>query len=179
MPARIGVELRWEPEPGRWDSEAGVISDASEHGVAVVTRRRLEPGRTVWVMRPGAPSLKAVVRNVRAQNGAWMLGLRLIFHERRRIDRYPFEAGGVLRWAGAFGVTERLQVDVRNFTDWGAQLAAERAAPVGQFVRLSGEEIECEGSVRYYVPSGDEHLIGLHFVGKPTQRFAAADAADS
>jgi len=167
LPTRIPVQLRWEPERGEWSSDPGVVCGAAANEVTVRTPRRLDVGRAVWIMRPGATALKTVADDVRPQGDEWLIRLRLIAQERRRRDRYPFNSGGMLRWAGVDGAAERLRVDVRNFSDWGAQLESARPAPVGQPVWLCGESVECEGSVRYCVPSGEMHLIGVQFLERP------------
>ena len=176
--AHIEAQLRWEFGRGEWCGATGVITDASPSGVGVLTRAALEPGRTVWVMRPGSTALKGVVRNARLDGDERTIGVRLVFDERRRLDRHPYASDGSLRWSGPSGATERLNIEVRNVTESGAQLAGDRAVPVGEFVRLSGAAVECAGSVRYCVRWGDEYLIGVQFIGKPALLIAAeADVA--
>ena len=48
------------------------------------------------------------------------------------------------------------------------QLAAGVAPPSDTYIRLTGETLECEGTVRYCEQEDDSYLLGVQFIREPS-----------
>ena len=69
--------------------------------------------------------------------------------ERRALKRQPAGGGGTLFWTDPFGRCGASAVVARNVTEKGIQLEACKKVPVAAAIRLSGQTLECIGSVCY------------------------------
>ncbi len=143
-----------------------MIENVSEQGFAIRTRSHVRENRTVWVTRPNSPALKSVVRHVRKQDGAYVLGFARIALERRREDRRPVAGGGELRMSGPRGESLSFEVEIRNISPDGVQVSCKEAVPKNEVARLVGAAVECMGSIRYCVPWNGQFLAGLFLIGK-------------
>jgi len=168
--AASAANIEWAHEDGGTSREPAWIRDTSLHGLGLRSTCQLPVGRAVWITRPSDPALKATVRHCRPENEAYLIGVRLVGPERRRLDREPAAGPAVLSWAGQDGHSVQASAEVCNIAEGGLQVVSESPAPVGTTIRLSGDEIGCVGSVRYCVFRGDRYLIGLQFVGEPYAR---------
>lgn len=168
--AAAAANIEWADEGGGTSSERAWIRDTSLHGLGLRSTCQLPVGRTVRITRPSDPALKATVRHCHPENDAFLIGVRLVGPERRRIGREPAAGPAVLSWASESGHVVRVSAQVSNVADGGLQAISESPAPIGTSIRLTGEEIGCVGSVRYCVLRGDRYLIGLQFIGEPYSR---------
>ena len=87
--------------------------------------------------------------------------------ERRALKRQPAGGGGTLFWTDPFGRSGASAVVARNVTEKGIQLEARDKIPVAAAVRLSGQTLECIGSVRYCSRDGEKYLVGIVIAGQP------------
>ncbi len=167
MPAQISVKLRWEDGDEIRDV-AGVAENVSENGFSILTVEPLETGRTVYVTGRSVTARKVIVRHCSAAEGGYSVGVRAISRERRRVDRQPVDGVGFLRFGDTKGHTTSAEATVKNISDGGMQLASGTAAPKETYVRLTGETLACEGTVRYCHRDGDSYLLGVQFIREPT-----------
>ena len=87
--------------------------------------------------------------------------------ERRALKRQPAGGGGTLFWTDPFGRCGASAVVARNVTEKGIQLEARERVPVPAAVRLSGQTLECIGSVCYCSPAGEKYFVGILLFGQP------------
>ncbi len=87
--------------------------------------------------------------------------------ERRALKRQPAGGGGTLFWTDPFGRSGASAVVARNVTEKGIQLEARDKVPVPAAVRLSGQTLECIGSVCYCSQAGEKDLVGIVIAGQP------------
>ena len=166
----IEVNLQWEDTEGQLCSSPGVLENVSPHGFAIRTAPGLQEGQTVWVTRPDSPALKSVVRHMRRDNGACLLGLSRVAHEHRREDRRPVAGTALLKRTGDHGETLVSDIEIRNISSEGVQMACSEFVAKNEVVRLLGSAVECMGAVRYCVPWQRKFLVGLFLIGKAHRR---------
>ena len=162
----IEVTLQWEDSRGEVRTVQGMLENVSEYGFAIRTKSRMREGQTVWVTRPDSPALKSVVRHVSQENETYVLGFARIVLERRREDRRPVAGSALLRRSGPRGETLAVDVEIRNISPEGVQVAAPESVPKNEVARLIGTAVECMGTVRYCVPWNGKFLVGVFLIGK-------------
>ena len=87
--------------------------------------------------------------------------------ERRASKRQPAGGGGTLFWTDTLGRCGVFAVLARNVSETGIQLEAREKVPVAATVHLSGQTLECMGSVCYCSQAGEKYLVGISLIGKP------------
>ncbi len=167
VPSQISVKLRWE-DGDYLQETAGVAENVSQSGFSILTAEALEPGRTVWVVGRSLTGRKGIVCYCLAAEGGYSLGVRAIDRERRRVDRQPVEGYGRLRFGDFRGHTTNAEARVTNISDGGMQMSIQVPAPNETYVRLKGETLECEGTVRYCRKEGGAYLLGVQFIRDPS-----------
>lgn len=174
VPSQISVKLRWED--GELVQETtGVAENVSENGFSILTAEPISIGQTVWVVGRSVTGRKAVVRYCQASESGYNLGVRAISRDRRRIDRQPVDGAGVLRFGDSRGHTVKSEVVVKNISNGGMQLQIGVPAEKETYVRLTGESLECEGTVRYCQQDGESYLLGVQFIREPGVAVADED----
>jgi len=127
-------------------------------------------GRTVWLLEGSAESPCAVI-GCEGIDGGHKVTLRYLHAGRRREDRDYTLGTGRADWRRSDGVHDSVVAAVSNLSDGGMQLLSRRPIEQGAFVRLKGEQFECQGFVRYCTAGEDgDFLIGLQFAQTPYER---------
>lgn len=160
------VRLEWRDEDG-WRVEPVESVDSSATGMGVLTETPLRVGDTVYVLEPDQAAVQAHVCNCEPVGESYRIGLAMIRRERRRTPRLTAGGAAHVRWTGRGGAAVEAEATVRNAGDGGLQLRIDRAVEEGSVLRLTGAQIECMATVRYSIPHGDDHLVGVEILGDP------------
>jgi hypothetical protein len=68
---------------------------------------------------------------------------------------------GRLRWQDAEGGLHDIPVRVSNASDCGMQLESAVTLPIGTLVEMTGDRLQCDGSVCYCRELDGQFLIGV------------------
>jgi len=165
VPVDREVRLEWR-EGDSWRVEPVETVDSSAAGLGVLTESPLEVGGTIYVLDADQPAVQAHVCSCEKVGDSYRVGLAVIRRERRRMSRTAAGGHAHVRWTGKDGKTLEAEAHVRNASDGGLQLTLQQAAEEGSVLRLTGDQIECMGTVRYSIPHGKEHLVGVELLGE-------------
>jgi len=159
------VRLEWR-EGDAWRVEPVDALDSSATGLGVLMETPLQVGTTIYVLEPDQQAVQAHVCNCEEVGDSYRVGLAVIRRERRRVQRSAAGGHAHVRWTGGDGKTLECEAEVRNASDGGLQLGLDQAAEDGSVLRLTGEQVECMGTVRYSIPHGSRHLVGVELLGE-------------
>ncbi len=165
--------LTWNGSGPERQFEQVEVENVSAHGLGLRTTRALLAGQTVWFEPASGPVVKGVVRHCEERDGQYLLGLVRVESERRRVERQPVRGAGNLDWYGDGAKACTTPVLVRDASEFGLQLSALDPVPVGRIARLTGEAVECVGTVCYCVGVEDGYRVGLHFTRQPYEKNVA------
>ena len=187
--AHTAISLQWPSVDGEWQSTPGLAVNVSNSGLAVSAATAPEVGQACWILRAQAPAIRGMVRRVETEDAGdveaeaesksdrrYRIALEVVRREKRRYERQPTDGPARARWVGAHGAPEICDCRVRNRSDAGMQIELERAIPEGSYVRVTGRQVECAGSLRYCrrIDGRDGYVAGLQFVDRPAPRERAS-----
>lgn len=163
------VTVRWT-HGGKSCTAVVKTLDRDEATVDIESPAAFFLGRTVWLLEGSAASPCAVI-GCEGIDGGHKVTLRYLHSGRRREDRDYTLGTGRADWRRSDGTHDSVLAAVSNLSDGGMQLLARRPIERGAFVRLKGEQFECQGFVRYCrAGEDDDFVIGLQFSQTPYER---------
>ncbi|MBI1353964.1 MAG: hypothetical protein GC160_06430 [Acidobacteria bacterium] len=178
------IFIQWATVDGEFETAPGLVLNVSNSGLLVTAGSAPEVGQGAWILRAQAPAIRGMVRRVEVADaaqsqvakGSYLIALEVVRREKRRYERQPADGPARARWIGPAGTSESCDCRVRNLSDAGMQIEADRTIPDGSYVRVTGRQVECAGSMRYCKPlaDGKGFLAGLQFVDRPVSRDRAA-----
>ena len=150
---------------------AGRLENRSRTGFGLHTPRRIAKGKAILVTPEEERPIKAIVRNCSADESGWYIGVELVPHEKRRIDREPMHyAARVTCTRGGRGGD--LDVIIKDASEGGLQLESPVPLVVDQRIEVSHLSASREGVVAHCNPHDDAYRLGIQFIGpaRPADR---------
>ena len=126
-----------------------------------------QTGRRVWIGEPGRASIPSVARQCVEEGESFQVRFERLRMDRRRTRRATTSGTGTLQWRAEDGAKVEATVTVCDVGDDGLGMTTPKPVPAQQVVRLSGQDIECVGSVRSCTKAGDEYRVAIQFVKEP------------
>ena len=126
-----------------------------------------QSGRRVWIGQQWRESIPSVARQCVKEGESFRVRLERQHMDRRRTRRATTSGTGTLEWRAEDGTKVEATVAVCDVGDDGLGMNTPKPVPVHQVVRLSGQDIECVGSVHSCAEAGDQYRVAMQFVEEP------------
>ena len=162
MPTSITTDGRtnlvWIDPEGvrRWERVQPV--DRSDDGAVFRSPQQFKIGQMVWIELKNELH-RAAVRCCSEDEGVYRTGVLCVDQERRRSDRELIAGTATLQVAG----TSTAAI-IQNVTPDGVQIETKIKLPVSEVGRLTGENLECLGVIRYCQALDDHYVTGLEIL---------------
>jgi len=167
-PSKAEARLAWRTDAGEGRNALARVVTVTEHGLVVRLGEPLQVGQTIWIREQPADRV-AIVLSCLEQVSGYLVSLQIRPLERRRESRPSAGGAGTLHWTSPNGA-KRALVSVRDMTDVGMRLEVPERLEANQRIRLSGENWECQGVVRYCEPAGDRFVAGVELTRPPYEK---------
>ena len=166
LPADEEVTLLWTDADGQHQMPRVKVLDHSNDGFSLRSQEPLRAGFEVWISdRSGIH--KTSVRHCEQEGDHYVVGLYRISREQRRVARVLVDGSATLDWPSETGGHRSAEVEILNASDGGFQIDSSEAVPKETLVRVTGESVECFGTVWYCRNRGDRYLIGIQLTRAP------------
>ena len=177
----LRARMEWRDEEGTLHRRDGMIRDMSRRGLSVDCDVELGLSQVVDIEDSRGHLARFAVRNCSPNGqGRFRLGLMQLDRERRRELRFPASGTARLHRVGDGATPEIWDVEIRDVSESGMRIVSPRSIASGEAVKLVGVELVCLASTRYCIEDSGAYLVGLQFMGRPTDgsepegRFRAA-----
>jgi len=136
------------------------LLEQNDTGLEICAPESFEHGQYVWIDRNGE-RLQCVVEECRTEGDRNTLSLSYR-PDRRRATRNVVAIDGELEWLHGLSRV-RVAASLTNLSNTGAQLRLNASGPEQGEVIVRYDSVTREAEVRYYMQSGNAHLVGVEF----------------
>lgn len=162
LPFSGQATLCWT-EDGRARELRASLVNASEGGMAVISRRPLPVGAHVWILLQDGTDGRAEVCYSRPREKGYQTGLKFIAEERGSRHQQG-NAHSVLEWIDASKRLAGSLVSVRNAEEGELEVTVPKVVPCPAIVMLSAREVRCLCCTRDWRPDGDSYRFRIEVV---------------
>lgn len=164
LPFSGRATLCWTEDDRPREIRANLVN-ASEGGMAVITRHALPMGAQVWILLRDGTDGRAEVCYSRPREVGYQTGLKFIAEERTR-RRSLNGAHSVMEWIDSSKRLVGSTVAVRNASEGELEVVVPEVAPCPAIVMLSANEVRCLCYTKDWRPEGDSYLFRIEVVSE-------------